>query len=166
MNDIIISPFIIFGKLFCLSLSQLHISRLMPKAELHLYLITTVVYVLCPCSDCEKNYHTKCVYSAQLRRKSSAKKLTMKSSARSSAKAKAPRKSAKEQTEMNFPMEHQSPLESLSEHMPEAGATKEMGVSVAAHAPKKAPLPKKIKDQNKIAKNVSHARSHSSQYRG
>lgn len=100
------------------------------------------------------------------------KKMTMKAKSASQKPAKlakktAPKKSTRSNKEQQAdPMTHQSPLESLAEHIPAAEATREMGVSIAAHAPKKEPLPQKIKQQNKTAKNVSHSRSHASQYRG
>lgn len=104
--------------------------------------------------------------------KSSAKKrVSMKTSPRSNASTRETKstgtKGRPHSSEREFSgadsTEQQTPLASLDSHV---DATREMGVTVAANAPKKAPMNEKVKAQNKTAKNVSHTRSHSSQYRG
>lgn len=97
-------------------------------------------------------------------RKSAAKKMTVKTkpSSRASARNSSKQRETRHRTESTAP-EFQTPLASLDSHVE---ATREMGLSVASHAPKKSPIDEKTKAQNKNAKNVSHTRSHSSQYRG
>lgn len=97
---------------------------------------------------------------------SAKKRVSMKTSPRTSNKDTStkgrPHTSARDFTRTDS-TEQQTPLASFDSHV---DADREMGVSVAARNPEKEPLNEKVKMQNKTAKNVSHSRSHSSQYRG
>ncbi len=108
----------------------------------------------------------KAVKNTAQRNSSAKKSVSMKTSPRISSKetsTKGRPQSFERKFTGNDSTEQQTPLSSFDSHVE---ANREMGVSVAVHNPKKEPMNEKVKTQNKTAKNVSHSRSHSSQYRG